>query len=339
MDAGEEAALVEAARGGDEASFRRLVLLHRSSLRAHCYRLLASTADADDALQEALLGAWQGIGRFEGRSALRSWLFTIATHACIRLASRRPERVSPIDRAPPFDPQAALPEPIRESIWVEAYPDDPALSEDVLSPEARYAERESIELAFVTALQLLPSTQRAVLVFRDVLGFSAQETADALATSVASANSALQRARETLERRAPEQSQLANRRALGTEEHRRLLEDFLAAWSRADVDAIVALLTEDATFTMPPLPSWYRGRAALRVFLAERVFALSWRFLATTANGMPALAAYQWDEPTKTYRLDVLNIVELRGDRVAGIHAFIGIEAAPFELPAVWSGV
>ncbi|MDF2693845.1 MAG: polymerase subunit sigma-24 [Labilithrix sp.] len=338
MEVREETALLEAARGGDEASFQRLVLAHRSSLRAHCYRFLGSMADADDALQEALLGAWQGIGRFEGRSSLRTWLFTISTHACMRFASRRPGRLSPIDRAPPADPRAALPEPVLEAIWLEAYPDDPALSDIVESPEARYAERESIELAFVAALQLLPATQRAVLVLRDVLGFSAQETAEALDTSVASANSALQRARETIERRVPDPSQAANKRSLGVETHRRLVEDFIAAWSRADVDRIVTLLSEDATFTMPPLPCWFRGSDALRVFLAERVFALKWRFLATSANGQPAMAAYQWDEASGTYQLDVLNVLELRGDRVAGIHAFLRIGGGPFALAAVWRG-
>jgi RNA polymerase sigma-70 factor (TIGR02960 family) len=342
MDAGEEAALLQAARGGDQASFQRLVRAHHPSLRAHCYRLLGSAADADDALQETLVGAWQGIGRFEGRSSLRTWLFTIATHACMRFASRHPRgrgRLSPIDRAPPSDPRATLPEPVLEAIWLEAYPDDPALSDGVESPEARYAERESIELAFVAALQLLPATQRAVLVLRDVLGLSAHETAEALDTSVASANSALQRARETIERRVPDESQATNKRALGVEKHRRLVDDFIGAWSRADVEGIVALLAEDATFTMPPLPCWFHGRGALRVFLAERVFALKWRFLETSANGQPAMAAYQWDDATSTYRLDVLNVLQLRGDRVAGIHAFLRIDAADqFGLPLVWPG-
>jgi RNA polymerase sigma-70 factor (ECF subfamily) len=285
-----------------------------------------------------LVAAWQGIGRFEGRSALRSWLFTIATHVCIRLAARGPGRRSPVDHAPPADPRSELPEPISEPIWLEPYADDPALSERVLSPEARYAERESVELAFVAALQLLPATQRAVLVLRDVLGFSAQETADALETSVPSSNSALQRARLTLEQRLPERSQAANRRELGDEAQRQLVESFIAAWSRADVDGIVKLLAEDATFTMPPLPCWFRGRDALRTFLAERVFALSWRFLATSANGQPAIAAYRWDAATQTFRLDVLNVLELRGERIAGIHAFLRVEPGPLRLAPVWPG-
>jgi RNA polymerase sigma-70 factor (ECF subfamily) len=330
--------LIEAARQGDDTAFQKLVADHRPSLRAHCYRFLGSRADADDALQEALVAAWQGMGRFEGRSALRTWLFTIATNACIRLAARRPGRRSPIDRAPPSDPRAELPEQILEPIWLEPYSDDPLLSERPLSPDARYAERESVELAFVAALQLLPATQRAVLVLRDVLGFSAQETADALETSVASSNSALQRARQTLELRLPERSQAANRHALGDEAQRQLVESFISAWSRADVDGIVALLAEDATFTMPPLPCWFRGRDALRVFITERVFALSWRFLATSANGQPAMAAYQWHEATKTYRLDVLNVLELRGGRIGGIHAFLGVDAGALRLAPVWPG-
>ena len=338
MEAAAETTLVEAARSGDEAAFRKLVLSHRSPLRAHCYRLLGSVTDADDALQEALVAAWQGLAGFEGRSALRTWLFTIATHACIRFASRRPGRLSPIDRAPASDPRAPLPELVLEPLWLEPFADDPALSSSVASPEALYSECESVELAFVAALQLLPATQRAVLVLRDVLGFSAQETADALDTSVASTNSALQRARQTLEQRGLERSQAANRRALGAEAERNLVATFIAAWSRADVDGIVALLAEDATFTMPPLPCWFQGREALRLFLAERVFALSWRFLQISSNGQPAMAAYQWDEATKTFRFNVVNVFELRGDRVAGIHAFLDANPAPFELPTSWPG-
>jgi ketosteroid isomerase-like protein len=155
---------------------------------------------------------------------------------------------------------------------------------------------------------------------------------------VASANSALQRARGTLERRVAGRSQVANRRSLGVEAERRLVEDFIAAWSRADVDGIVALLAEDATFTMPPLPSWFQGRDAIRVFLVERVFALAWRFLATTANGQPAMAAYQWDEATKNYRFSVLNVFEFRGGRLAALHAFLAVDAGPFELPSAWPG-
>jgi RNA polymerase sigma-70 factor (TIGR02960 family) len=338
MEAEAETTLLEAARRGDEAAFQKLVLDHRSSLRAHCYRLLGSATDADDALQEALVAAWQGLGGFERRSRLRTWLFTIATHACIRLASRRPGRLSPIDRAPASDPRAPLAELTLEPIWLEPYADDAALSSDVASPEALYSECESVELAFVAALQLLPATQRAVLVLRDVLGFSAQETAEALDTSVAATNSALQRARQTLEQRVPDPSQAKNRHALGAEAQRSLVENFVAAWSRADVDGIVALLTEDATFTMPPLPCWFQGREALRIFLTERVFALSWRFLPISSNGQPAMAAYQWDEASKTYRFNVVNVFELRGDRVAGIHAFLDANPAPFELPTSWPG-
>jgi RNA polymerase sigma-70 factor (TIGR02960 family) len=338
MEAEAETPLVEAARSGDDAAFQKLVLNHRVRLRAHCYRLLGSVTDADDALQETLVAAWQGLGRFERRSAFRTWLFTIATHVCIRLASRRPGRLSPIDRAPASDPHAPLPELVLEPIWLEPYAVDPALSDSATSPEALYTERESVELAFVAALQLLPATQRAVLVLRDVLGFSAQETAEALDTSVASTNSALQRARQTLEQRVPDQTQAENRRALGVEAERQLVESFIAAWSRADVDGIVALLADDATFTMPPLPCWFQGREALRTFLAERVFALSWRFLPISANGQPAMAAYQWDEATQTFRFNVVNVFELRGDRVAGIHAFLDANPAHFELPTSWPG-
>jgi len=325
----------EAVRLRDERAFERLVAPHRGALRAHCYRFLGSVADADDAVQDALLGAWQGIASFEGRSAFRSWLFTIATHSAMRIAARRstPHRIRPQDQqASPSDPRAPLPEMRTELPWLEPFPRMELTHAHAPSAEALYSEAESIELAFVAALQWLPATQRAVLILRDVLGFSARETADALHTTVAAANSALQRARETLA--APTTTQSANRRAIGEEAHRRTVDALLAAWMRADVDAVVALLAEDATFTMPPLPCWFRGRDDLRVFFAERVFALRWRFVATQANGeQPAIAGYQWHEESKTFRFEVLNVLDLHGDRIRGINAFLDVAAERFGLP------
>jgi len=325
--------LLKAARGGDQEAYRGLVEPHRRMLRAHCYRMLGSLHDAEDAMQDALLSAWQGIGGFEGRSSLRTWLFTIATHACLHLVAKRPRRLLPTEYNAAADPRADIPPPVEEAIWMDPYPDDDVDVERI-TPEARYRERESVELAFVAALQHLPATQRAVLILRDVLGFSAEETAQALDTSVASSNSALQRARETLERRLPAESQDAARRALGDERHRDLVARFIGAWTRADVDDIVSLLAEDASFSMPPLPCWFYGLDDIRTFMTERVFKLKWRFVPAHASGQPAMAAYQWNAETGTYRFDLVNVFTVHGDKISAITAFLGSEASRFGLPA-----
>src|SRR3954466_2855194 len=198
----EERGLLEAARGGDEAAYSRLVEPHRAELQAHCYRMLASVHDAEDALQDALLRAWRGLARFEGRSSLRSWLYTIATNACLNLIARPPKRVLPMDHAPSVEMKDGLGRPLAETVWIEPYADETLGIEDGhAAPEARYERREGVELAFIAAVQHLPATQRAVLILRDVLGFSAREVAESLETTVASANSALQRARRTIDER------------------------------------------------------------------------------------------------------------------------------------------
>src|SRR5438128_3525706 len=189
-------ALLERARDGDETAFARLLDRYRGELHAHCYRMLGSVHDAEDALQDALLRAWRGLSKFEGRSSLRSWLYTIATNTSLNVIEKRPKRVLPIDYGPPADPHEGPGEPIVESVWVEPYPDDKlGLDDGCAAPEARYEQRESVELAFIAALQHLPANQRAVLILRDVLGYSAKEAAETLDTTTASANSALQRAR------------------------------------------------------------------------------------------------------------------------------------------------
>src|SRR4051812_7017842 len=193
-------ALLGAARSGDEDAFARLIAPYRGELHAHCYRMLASVHDAEDALQEAMLRAWRGLPRFEGRSSLRSWLYTIATNTCLNAIERRPKRVLPIDYGPATDPHTGPGEPLVESVWIEPYPDENLGLEDGLAgPDARYEQREAIELAFIAALQHLPANQRAVLILREVLGFSAREVAETLDTTVASANSALQRARAAVD--------------------------------------------------------------------------------------------------------------------------------------------
>ena len=263
-----DARLLEAARAGDEDAFARLVEPHRRALHAHCYRMLGSVADAEDALQDALLNAWRGLAKFEGRSSLRSWLYTIATNACLRAIERRPKRVLPIDYAPAADPHDGLAEPLVESVWLEPYPDERHGLEDGLAgPEARYEQRESVELAFIAALQHLPARQRAVLILRDVLGFSARETAAALEMSSPGVDSALQRAHKAVDERLPDRSQQAVLGSLDDQGLREIVDRYVDAFERADVDAVVEMLAADGAFTMPPLPTWYRGREAVAAFL------------------------------------------------------------------------
>src|SRR5436190_3304424 len=226
-----ERELLDAARKGGEDAFGRLVGTYRVELHAHCYRMLGSVPDAEDALQEALLGAWRGLPRFEGRSSLRSWLYRIATNACLKAIERRPKRVLPIDYGPAADPHDGPGEPVVESVWVEPYPDERLGLEDALaSPEARYEQRESVELAFIAALQHLGARQRAVLILRDVLGLSAREVAEALDTTPVSVDSALQRAHKTVDQRLPEQSQQATLRSLEDQELRDIVDGFVDAW-------------------------------------------------------------------------------------------------------------
>src|SRR3954469_431962 len=226
----QERELLAAARAGDESAFERLVLPYRGELHAHCYRMLGSVHDAEDALQESLLRAWRGLSGFEGRSSLRSWLYRIATNASLTMIEKRPKRVLPIDYGPAADPHEGPGDPLVESVWVEPYADERFGVEDGLAgPEARYEQRESVELAFVAALQHLPPNQRAVLIIREVLGFSAKEAAETLETSVASVNSALQRARKTVVEKLPQQSQQETLRALGDDGVREVVESYVEA--------------------------------------------------------------------------------------------------------------
>ena len=213
-----------------------------------------------------------------------------------------------------------------ESVWVEPYPDETlGLEDGFASPEARYEQREAVELAFVAALQNLAPNQRAVLILREVLGFSAREVADSLETSVPSVNSALQRARKTVEERLPEQSQQATLRALGDDGLREVVDGYVEAWQRGDVEAVVSMLTEDASFTMPPLRTWFHGRGEIGIFLAGWPLSGLWRWrpLLVRANGQPALAFYSWDDDEQAYLPFALNVLTLRGDRISDVTAFI----------------
>jgi RNA polymerase sigma-70 factor (ECF subfamily) len=325
-DAARERRLLDCARRGDEDAYRGLLEPHSAELHAHCYRMLGSVHDADDALQDASLRAWRALARFEGRGSLRSWLYTIATNTCLTQIQGRPRRVLPIDHGPRTDPHAGPGEPLVESVWVEPYPDaELDLGDGLAGPDAHYELRESVELAFIVALQHLPATQRAVLILREVLGFSAKEVAETLDTTVASVNSALQRARASLDDRLPDRSQQATLRALGDDALRDLVSTYVEAWERNDVETVVTLLAEEATFAMPPLASWFGPRDEIAVFLAE--FPLSgawrWRTLLTTANGQPAIGFYAWDQDARGHLAFALNVLTLRGSQIVDVVAFV----------------
>jgi RNA polymerase sigma-70 factor (TIGR02960 family) len=343
-----EADQVKAAQQGDEAAFEKLVAAYTGRLHAYCYRMLGSVYDADDALQETLLAAWRGLANFEGRSELLSWLYRIATHVCLRLAAtrRRPKnRVLAPEHGPARTDVYDLGEPVTEPIWLEPYP-EAVLADDSTNPEARYQERESVELAFVAALQHLSAGQRAVLILREVLQFSAAEVAQTLDRSVASVNSSLQRARKAMARQNAEHqavnSQCAELAALGEAGQRELVAAFVRAWEQADVPAMVALLAEDAWFSMPPLPAWFRGRADVVRFMAERMWATPWRLVPMTANGQLAFACYQGGTAPGLFRLSAINVVTLRAGCIAELTGFLdpaiqhrfGLPAELAEFPA-----
>jgi RNA polymerase sigma-70 factor, ECF subfamily len=330
-----EQQLVAAARAGEDDAFARVIAPYRRELQAHCYRMLGSAADAEDALQDALLGAWSGLPRFEGRSSLRSWLYTIATHACLRAIKRRPKRVLPIDYGPPADPHDARADPLVESVWIEPFAD--VMLADSATPAARYEQREAVELAFIAALQLLPARQRAVLILRDVLGFSARETAEALDATPVSIDSALQRAHKAVDARLPDRSQQETLRSLDDGDLKQVVEGFVAAWERADVDAIVSTLAQDAVFAMPPEPTWFAGREAIRAFFATVVLAPEsprHRLMPTRANGQVSFGHYSWRPEANAFVRHAITVLALRGTQIAGITSFRSPEAfTGFQLP------
>jgi RNA polymerase sigma-70 factor, ECF subfamily len=331
-----EQEMLDAARAGNEGAFSRIVEHHRADLHAHCYRMLGSLHDAEDALQETLLRAWRGLAEFEGRSSLRTWLYRIATNACLDAVAKRPKRVLPVDHGERLEPSADFGEPLVETVWVEPYPDETiGVADGYAAPEARYEQREAVELAFIAALQHLPATQRAVLILREVLGFSAKEVSQTLDTSVASVNSALQRARKAVDERLPERSQQATLRSLGDERIRQLVETYIDAWARGDVEAVALLLAEDAVFSMPPWPGWWQGRDTIAGFAkVARETCPDSRAMSTRANGQPAIAYYNLDPATGRFPAAALDVITLDGSVIKEITGFItpGIFPA-FGLP------
>jgi RNA polymerase sigma-70 factor (ECF subfamily) len=340
-----EAEHLAAARHGDSQHFGELTDPYRRELQVHCYRILGSLHEAEDMVQETLLRAWKRLDTYEGRASFRAWLYKIATNACLdKLDSKRSRRLLPFNILPASDPKSSIQPPSPEITWLEPFPDEWLGDESAINPEARYTASESVSLAFLTALQALPPRQRAVLILRDVLDFSAIETAEVLELTVSSVNSALHRARVTLSNRYHGREQERSSTPLDDERTQWLLDHFVQAWESADVEGLVALLKEDATFAMPPSPSWYQGPTAIGIFVAATVFADDgrfggkasgrWRLVRTNANTAPAFALYQRTE-TNEYQAFGIHVLEIRAGGLAQIVSFIDPSLPTrFGLPA-----
>lgn len=339
-----EAHQLEAARRGEQSAFSRLVEPYRRELEIHCYRILGSLDEAEDQVQETMLRAWRRLDTYAGRATFRAWLYKIATNACLdALDRRRARRLLPPDRFPASDPQATIAPPDTEAGWLGPYPDE-RLAGAAAGPEARYLLEESVSLAFLAALQTLPPRQRAVLILSDVLDWSAREVAEMTGLTISAVNSALHRARVTLADRyhgrgtesvARDPGGAKVRpvaRRLADERTQSLLQRYVRAWESADVAGLVALLKEDATFSMPPSPSWYRGRDAIGSFIAATVFADQgmfpgvargrWRLLPARANGQPAWAVYHRLE-AGDFAAFGIHVLSVEGDELAALTSFI----------------
>jgi RNA polymerase sigma-70 factor, ECF subfamily len=315
-------ALLALARDGDERAYERLIERHRTELHAHCYRMLASVHDADDAVQEALIRAWRALPNFEGRSSIRTWLFKIATNSSFDLLKKRSRRELPIDFGRRAGPGDSPGEPLLDFAWIEPYPDQ-LVEARHKSPHARYEARESLELAFISVVQNVPPRQRAVLVLRDVLGYSALEAAELLDTSVAAVNSALQRARATLTATLPQESQSVELARLADTQVHELARRYASAIDDGDVASLMTLLTDDATWSMPPHPAWYQGRDALEEFHERYVSPERWRHRTTSANGQLAVGCYLFNEERGRYVASVLDVLTIRDGLVSSVTGFI----------------
>jgi RNA polymerase sigma-70 factor (ECF subfamily) len=336
-----ERELIAAARAGDHEAFERLTQPYKRQLHVHCYRMLGSFHDADDAVQETFLRAWRGLATFESRATFRAWLYRIATNACLREIERRPARVLPQEFGPAADPMLPPAPPVTEVVLLDPYPNAllGELTGAAADPEALYIERESVELAFLAVIQLLPPRQRAALLLRDVLGWRASEVAALLESSVASINSALQRARATLADRLHGAGAGAGGRANSDATERTVLVRYIRAWEEGDMKALALLLREDAVLTMAPAPNWFQGRQAIVTFFHELCFSARpkrFRLLPTGANGQPACAAYEWDADVGGYRFSGIMALRLEGDLISDITGFGDPELfSMFGLPAV----
>ncbi|MFZ0665921.1 MAG: RNA polymerase subunit sigma-70 [Acidimicrobiales bacterium] len=330
--------LLSRARSGDQQAFAQLTDGYRQELQLHCYRILGSTQDAEDALQETFLGAWQALANFEERASIRTWLYRIATNRCLnmlRAASRRPEVVSSLN--------SALPKPTRvgEVVWLEPYPDIllDGLPDDRPGPDSRYETRESVSLAFITVLQLLPPRQRVALVLRDVLGYRASEAAEMIDASEASVESALKRARVALHDRLANTMDREPPPAPNSGAEQEIVGRVTAAFETGNVDELLALLTEDVSVTMPPVPGELEGRED-----AGRYFGKTWlrpgpsmRIVPTRANGQPGLASYVRDPQTGLYHASGIAVLTLSGGLISAMTVFGNDVLPSFGLPRVLS--
>ena len=333
-----------AAQRGDANEFSVLTEPYRRELQIHCYRILGSLHDAEDLVQETFLRAWRRLDTYEGRASFRAWLYKIATHACLDALDRmRSRRLLPTQSRPASDPYTPILPPTQEISWLEPFPDD-WLVEAALDPEARYSLHESVSLAFLTALQVLPPRQRAALILSDVLDWSAREVAELLELTVSAANSVLYRARATLAKHYHGRDLESLNPAPADAHTQQMLDRFVQVWETADVAGLVALLKEDATLAMPPSPSWYHGRAAIGAFAGATLFvdggmfggaaAGRWRLRPTRANGQFAFAIYQ--RAADSHQAFGLHVLAYEGDRLVQIISFIDPSLLPrFGLPEV----
>ncbi|BCL83902.1 RNA polymerase sigma factor [Ktedonobacteria bacterium brp13] len=333
MEAPTQTALVLAAQAGDRTAFDILAGPYRHELLVHCYRMVGSAHDAEDLVQETLVRAWEKSATFTSPGSFRAWLYRIATNLCLNALTRVPRRSLPPSMHPQTDPTLPLPQRLREPIWLEPFPDD-LLADEQIDPEYHALQREGITLAFLVALQHLTPAQRAILLLREVLDWPAREVAEWLNLSVPAVNSALQRARRTLQQRHmfPEAPF-----ALASPQLQTLLDRYVNLWEQADIPGLVALLREDAWFTMPPIPGWFQGRVAIATFFRTTVFTVpgTWRLFPTCANASPAFGLYQWHAEAGVYQLFGLLVLGIVGEQIANTVTFLELSSlTPFALPS-----
>lgn len=333
MEIPTQTALVLAAQAGDRAAFDTLAESYRRELLVHCYRMLGSVCDAEDLVQDTLIRAWEKRATFTPGS-YRAWLYRIATNLCLNMLTRVPRRSLPTSTHPQTDPTRPLPPRQREPIWLEPFPDD-LLADSQVDPEYHALQRERTTLAFLVALQQLTPAQRAILLLREVLEWPASEVAEWLHLSVPAVNSTLQRARRALHEFPvfPESPT-----ALSTPQLQDLLDRYVTFWEQADIPRLVALLQEDAWFTMPPIPGWCQGRDAIATLLRTYVFTAStqgqWHLHPTHANASPAFGLYMWHAETGVYRLFGLLVLSVVGEQIANTVVFLDLSClSSFALP------
>ena len=332
METATQTALVLAAQAGDQIAFETLVGPYRHELLAHCYRMLGSLHDAEDLVQETLLRAWEKRATFTSPGSYRAWLYRIATNLCLDQLRSIPRRSLPPHISPPSDPTHPLPPRLREPIWLEPFPNE-LLADQHSDPQERAERSERITLAFLVALQQLTPAQRAILLLREVLEWPASDVAEWLNLSVPAVTSALQRARRTLHQRNVGSE---TRVALPGPQVQTLLERYVALWEQGDIPGLVALLREDAWFTMPPIPAWYQGLAAIATLLSTRLFTngRQRRLLPTRANGSPAFGLYEGRAEAGSYQLVGLLVLDMVGEQIGSLVAFLELSSlAPFALP------